>query len=137
MSATFFLVVGQNVARNPVARAVQRAKLASAMREFSLTLYFLEDGTEQSDNIQAAAKVLAVALRLVEMRGLELHRANVMRGAMSCLEAASNRRFVWRSQDAPAIDAGMERAAEIVTESSAQDVQQAWVFVESQEFVAA
>lgn len=137
MSATFFHIVSQHVARNPVARAVQRAKLASAMRDFQLTLYFLADGTEQADNIQAAAKVLAVALRLAEMRGLELHRANVLRGAMSCLEAASNRRFVWRSQDAPAIDAGMERAAEIVTESTAQDVQMAWVFVESQEVVAA
>lgn len=137
MSASFFLVVSQNVARNPVARAVQRAKLASAMRDFQLNLYFLADGTEQGENIQAAAKVLAVALRLVEMRGLELHRANVLRGAMSCLEAASNRRFLWRSQDAPAIDAGMERAAEIVTESSAQDVQKAWLFVESEEVTAA
>jgi hypothetical protein len=107
------------------------------MREFQLTLYYLEDGTEQADNVQAAAKVLSVALRLVEMRGLEAYRANVMRGAMSCLEAASNRRFLWRSQDAPAIDAGMERAAEIVTESTAQDVQKAWVFVESQEVAPA
>lgn len=133
MSATFFTVVSQHVARNPVARAVQRARLDSAMREFQLTLYYLEDGTEQADNIQAAAQVLAVALRLIELRGLELHRANVLRGAMSCLEAASKRRFAWRTQDAPAIDAGMVRAAEIVRESTAQQVQEAWRFVGSLE----
>ena len=136
MSATFFHVVKQNVARNPVARAVQRANLDSAMREFQLTLYYLEDGTQQAENVQAAAKVLTVALRLVEMRGLEIHRANVIRGAMSCLEAASNRRFAWRSLDAPAIDAGMARAAEIVSESTALQVREAWKFVGALEATA-
>lgn len=131
MSATFFHVVKQHVARNPVARAVQRAKLDSAMREFQLTLYYLEDGTEQAHNVQAASKVLTVAMRLVEVRGLEIHRANVIRGAMSCLEAASHRMFAWRSLDAPAIDAGMARAAEIVSESTALEVREAWKFVEA------
>ena len=133
MSATFFTRVSQDVARNPVARAVQRTRLACAMLEFQLALYYLKDGTEQADNMMAAAQVIAVALRLHEVRGLEAHRANVMRGALSCLQAASERRFQWRSTDAPAIDMGMTQAAEIVREATAKQVQEAWLVVAQME----
>ncbi len=127
--SSFFNVVSQDVARNPVARAVQRAKLESAMRDFQVTLYYLEDGTQQADNLMAAAQVLAVALRIHEARALPLHQANVLRGAMSCIKTASDRGFRWRHADAPAIDAGMARAVAIVREATAILVQEAWKFV--------
>ena len=91
MSATFFHIVNEHVARNPVARAVQRAKLAAAIREFQLQLYFLADDTPQNDNLLAAAKVIAVALRLHEVTGLPAHEANVLKGALSCIEHATAR----------------------------------------------
>lgn len=136
MSASFFRLVDEHVARNPVARAVQRAKLESAIREFQLQLYFLEDGTAQNDNLLAAAKVIAVALRLHEVTGLPAHEANVLKGALSCIEHATARGCKWRSADAPAIDAGIDRAAALVNRCTAQQVRDAWRFVEALEATA-
>lgn len=133
MSATFFRVVDEHVARNPVARAVQRAKIASAIREFQLQLYFLEDDTTQNDNLIAAAKVIAVALRLHEVQSLPAHEANVLKGALSCIERATARGCKWRTADAPAIDTGIGRAAQLVSKCTAQQVRDAWRFVEALE----
>ena len=55
MSATFFHIVNEHVARNPVARAVQSAKLAAAIREFQLQLYYLADDTPQNGNLPKVA----------------------------------------------------------------------------------
>lgn len=137
MSATFFHIVNEHVARNPVARAVQRAKLAAAIREFQLQLYFLADDTPQNDNLLAAAKVIAVALRLHEVTGLPAHEANVLKGALSCIEHATARGCKWRrSADAPAIDSGIDRAAALVNRCTAQQVRDAWRFVEALEVTA-
>lgn len=135
--STFFTIVSEDVARNPVARAVQRAKLESAMRDFQITLYHLPDDTKQADNLMAAAQVMAVAIRLHEVAMLEAHRDNVIRGALSCITAASERGFRWRSVDAPAIDAGMAQAASIVRGSGAVAVREAWKFVAQLEAAAA
>jgi len=136
MSATFFHIVDEHVARNPVARAVQRAKLAAAIREFQLQLYFLADDTPQNDNLMAAAKVIAVALRLHEVQSLPAHEANVLKGALSCIEHATARGCKWRSVDAPAIDSGIDRAAALVNRCTAQQVRDAWRFVEALEVTA-
>ena len=129
MTPTFFHVVSQDVARNPVSKAVQRTKLNQALRDFQITLYHLEDGSQQADNLMAAAQVLAVATRLHEVRDLEPHEINVVRGALSAVTAASERGFQWRHADAPAIDAGMARAASIILAAPQIEVQRAWKFV--------
>ena len=89
MSATFFHIVNEHVARNPVARAVRSAKLAAAIREFQLQLYYLADDTTQNDNLLAAAKVIAVALRLHEVTGL-LARVRSNDGLGVCLIDATD-----------------------------------------------
>jgi hypothetical protein len=74
----FFSIVSRDVASNPVARAIAKKRIQSAIRDFLLACYFIEDGSEQRANYLAGARVLAVALRLAEMARDE--STGVMRG---------------------------------------------------------
>ncbi|MEY3252434.1 MAG: hypothetical protein RL227_1407 [Pseudomonadota bacterium] len=131
----FFKFVSRDVASNPVARALAKRRIESAIRDFLLELYFLEDGAEQRENYLAAARVLAVAIRLVEMKGIDL--MGPMRGALSCCQQASERGFKWRRLDAVAIDTGLCAALEVINAASASEVQRAWAFVMDLERAAA
>lgn len=134
-TSDFFRMVSRDVASNPVARALAKRRIESAIRDFLLECYFLEDGSEQRSNYLAAARVLAVAIRLCELRRIEA--IGVMRGGLSCCEQASNRGFVWRRLDAVAIDTGLCAALEVINAASASDVQRAWSFVMDLERAAA
>lgn len=123
----FFRVVSMNVAANPVARAIAKRRIESAIREFLLECYFLEEGTEQRGNYHAAARVVTVAIRLCEQARRD--PPGVLRGALSCCEQASKRAFIWKLVDAVAIDTGLIAAQEIIKAASAAEVQRAWSFV--------
>ncbi len=123
----FFNVVSRDVASNPIARAIAKKRIQSAIRDFLLACYFIEDGSEQRENYLAAARVLAVALRLAEMARDE--STGVMRGALSCCQQASERGFTWKRLDAVAIDNGLCDALTVINGASASEVQRAWSFV--------
>lgn len=117
-----------DVAMNPIARAIAKQRLRTAIRDFLLTCYLVEHGTDQRENYLAAARVITVALRLCEQS--KRTPPSVLRGALSCCEQAARRRFTWHSLDAVAIDSGLTEAREIVGSASAADVQRAWMFVQ-------
>lgn len=128
----FFSLVDEHVGRNPVARAVQMANLQTAMRKFKLTLYYLNDGTEQADNLLAASQVLAVSIRIRELQGSN-DGVPVMRGAQSAIVQRAQHGFKWRSADAVPIDVAMGEAQRAVASATARQVQDAWLFVRQQE----
>jgi hypothetical protein len=125
---TFFLRVPEHVARNPVARAVAKARVRQAVLDFRLALYGLPDGSEQRANMQAAAQVLCCALRICEVRK-EMDRTAVMRGAMSGLIQRS-KDGIWREADAVAVDVAMGHALDVINGATAGEVQEAWIFVQ-------
>lgn len=123
----FFTVVSRQLASNPVARAIAKRRIEAAIRDFLIDCYFLEDGAAADGDYMAAARVLAVAIRLSEQAGTEA--PGVMRGALSCCQQAAQRRFTWRRLDAVAIDAGIVAAQQAVKAASPADLQRAWAFV--------
>ncbi len=123
----FFNVVSKDVAANPVARAIAKRRIQSAIRDFLLECYFVQEGTEQRSNYLAAARVLAVATRLSEMA--RDHGTEDMSRAMRCCQAANERGFTWTRDDALFIDYGLSDALERINASSARELQRAWVFV--------
>ena len=130
MSSDFFLVVNQNVARNPVARAVQRNRIAREVRTFQILLHNLPDGSEQADNIQAAARVVAVAIRNLEVAGkLDSTAGKVMRGGMSAMEDRARHGFRWRTQDAIPVDLALKHALAVILAASSAETTDAWRFV--------
>jgi len=138
MSDTFFQLVDQDVARNQVARAIQRKTVDSSMRTFRISLYQLEDGAVEGEAIQAAAKVLAVALRVLQVRRDDSSPpARVMRGAMSALVSRAEHGFRWREADAPAVDVAMGYAVDVHGAAKAVELQAAWAYVHRLERKAA
>ena len=133
----FFQIVRQDLARNFVARAVQRDNVAREMRTFRISLYMLESGSEQVEAIQAAAIVLAVAIRVLECRGeLYLTPASVMLEAFSALQGMAENGHRWRASDAPAIDVGMGYAVDVHAGAKAAELQKAWSHVREMEIEA-
>ena len=126
LTAPTFLVVDQHVARNPVARAVARARLAQATRDFITRLYLLADGEDVAADVHASAMVLAVAIAVQEAagRGTEPD-TRVMAGAMGALVDITRRGSRWHTRDAVAIDTGLQRAVAVYTTATAQQVQDA------------
>lgn len=125
--SSFFNVVSRDIASNPVARAIAKKRIESAIRDFLIDCYFLEDGAASGGDYLAAARVLTVSIRLCEQAGTEA--PGVIRGALSCCQQAAQRRFTWRRLDAPAIDAGIVAAQQVVQAASPADLQRAWAFV--------
>lgn len=128
IDAPGFLIVDQHVARNPVARAIQRQRIERATRDFRIRLHMLADGEVVQSDTMACAKVLAVALGVLQMQGAEGCTAwRVMRGGMSTLQQLSERQFRWRTADAIPVDVALEHATVTVTTAPATMVQRAWV----------
>lgn len=123
----FFFIVSKDVASNPVARAIAKRRIENAIRDFLLECYYLDEGTEQTGNYTAAARVLTVAIRLLEQARADV--PGVMRGALSCCQQASERGFRWKRADAVAIDTGLSMARDVIQAARAADLQRAWAFV--------
>jgi hypothetical protein len=124
IDAPGFLVVDQHVARNPVARAIQRQRIERSTRDFRIRVHMLNDGEVVHADAIASAKVLAVALGVLQMQGAEGCTAwRLMRGGLSALQQLSERDFRWRRLDAVAL----EHAAATVITAPATLVQRAWM----------
>lgn len=126
-TAPDFLCVGEHVARNPVARAVARARITQAVRDFLLRLYLLPDLADVTSDADAAARVLAVAIAVCEATGQGgSPQCRVMLGGMGALSELARRRFVWRGADAVALDQALQRALDIFQNATADQVRHAW-----------
>lgn len=125
-----FVVVPPHVARNPVARAIARQRITSAMLDFRLRLYQIDDGEHVPADGLTAARVLAVAIRVAELRGQsDGADCRVMRGGLEAMVALSARRWRWRCADAPALDSALTRALQVYRGASAVEQQRAYAFV--------
>jgi len=128
ITAPGFLVVSEHMARNPIARAIQRQRIERSTRDFRIRLHMLGDGEVVASDAIASAKVLAVALGVLQMQGAEGCTAwRLMRGGTSALQQLSERGFRWRTADAVAVDVALEHAAATVTTAPAELVRRAWI----------
>lgn len=127
MSAPGFLIVHPDVASNPVARAIARARLHASVQTFATRLYLLQEGEAVEADGTAAARVLYVAYLLLDGRGQGGDPpARVIRGAISALEQLALRGWTWHTRDATAVDQALEHARAAVDAAKAADVQRAW-----------
>ena len=125
-----FVVTDQHVARNPVARAIARQQLTTAVRDFATRLYLLADGEPVQADGLAAARVLAVAIRVCEMRGQQDSPAcRVMRGGLEAVVQLSARRWAWRRADASALDTAIHHAQQVFAGATALEQKAAHRFV--------
>lgn len=126
MSATEFLIVDEHVARNPIARAIAKRRIDQSVRVFTIRVYMLRNGEQVASDIQAAAKVMTVAIAILEQRGLD---DPVIRGGISCCTACARRRFAWHEVDAVAIAQALRRANDVYQAAGAVETQRAFALV--------
>lgn len=131
-------IVDEMIARNRVARAIARANMTAAVRDFVTRIYMLADDEDAQADGEASARVLAIGIRVLEQRGqIDEPDGRVMRGAMEAIVGLSQRQWRWRTRDARAIDQGLQRALAAVRSASADEMQRAWRFVRQLELQAA
>lgn len=122
-----FRQVPMQVARNPVARAISKANLVNALRDFQIRLYQLNEGENVSGDVPAAESVLRVCVLAMQRAGHGDHPSvNVMRGAHSALVQCAARGFRWRKADVAAVDTGFQHAADLYPQLPAEALSWAW-----------
>lgn len=135
MAAPDFLVVGEHVARNPIARAIARQRMHAAVRDFAVQVYLLADGEDVRTDLSAAARVLAVACRVAEQRATTPEQRDtpalrVMAGGMSAIAQCSSRGWRWRALDAVAVDQALLQAVTLTRDAKPHELTEAWNYVE-------
>lgn len=139
MGALDFRSVPMAAAANPVARAIARQRMLAATRDFAIQVHMLDDGEDVRVDLSAAARVLAVAVRVAEQRADASGNAEdrntpalrVMAGAMSAMAQCSQRGWRWRRLDAVAVDQGLAEASALLRSASAHETRAAWAHVEA------
>ena len=125
-------VVSQHVARNPIARAIARKKIADAVQDFQTRLYLLQDGENVASDIQASAQTLGLARRILDQRGeSDSREARIMAGGLGALMDMSNAGHLWRKRHLVALDVALECAVEVYRTATAKETQAAYRYLES------
>jgi len=126
------LVVGEHVARNPIARAVARQRLRQAATAFGIRIYLLQEDEQVAADGYAAGRTVYLAYVLARRAGrADSADARVMHGAISALTALAERQWRWRTADTVAIDTALQRAEHEIAAATAQQLQAAWLEVEA------
>ena len=126
-----FRIVPEHVARNPVARAIERRRIEDATRAFQIRLYSIAEGEPVHADAQTAAKVVAVAVAILDRRkALESITGRLLRGGLSALAQCSQRDFRWRVTDATAVDMALSHAREVFCKATAEEVRRAFLQID-------
>jgi hypothetical protein len=126
MTAPTFLVVDEHVARNPIARAIQRVQVRQAVADFSTRLHMLEAGEECASDLDATARTMGVAVAVLEARGLADATLNA---GLAALTDMARHSCCWKPEHAATLDAAMQQAQDVFAQATAEEVRAAWVRV--------
>jgi hypothetical protein len=126
MNAPEFLCVPEHVARNPIARAIARQQIAKATAEYSTRLHMLEDGEECASDLDATARVLGVALAILEARKTT---DDTLTAGLAALADMARMGCRWESMFAGRIDAALQQANDVFQQATATETRLAWVRV--------
>ncbi len=125
---TAFRMVSMNVARNPVARAINAARLQSSVRDFrALRLALLLDGDDAGGDVHVCMQLIRVCLLAMVRSGFgQADGAEQLHRGQAVLLACAGRGCKWLRADVPAIDEALLCALEIYPQLKADAVAHAW-----------
>lgn len=126
--ATAFRSVPQHVARNPVARAVERARLRKARLDTALELAMLADWEHAPSILCGVADAVAMAIKAIEGMDDPDYLGDAMVDAMDALTEMSGQGFVWRVKHREAVINAFEIAVDILMGTSPQERLKAWAW---------
>lgn len=124
---SWFKTTQETIARNPIARAVAKQRLAASMRDATIKLYLTPRDEKLPQDVQEAAQVVITAIRILEQRGQD---DPVMRAAMSTLTQCSQDQFRWKPEYTVTVDVALQRALQVYRQSNATETQAAYKHVQ-------
>jgi len=128
MDHTAFRVVPMHVARNPVARAINAARLRDAVNEFRATrIALLLDGDDAGGDVHTGVHLLTVCLMAMAIAGFGEHDGvPQMQAGQRALIACAGRGNKWLQADAPVVDEALLCALDLYPQLDARVVAKAW-----------
>jgi hypothetical protein len=126
MSAPGFLIVPQHVARNPIARAINRQKVRVAVAEFATRLHLLTAGEQCAADLDATARTLGVAAAVLEKRGLT---DDTLAAGLAALCDMAAHECLWKPEHAGTLDAALQQAQDVFAQATAEETRMAWLRV--------
>lgn len=128
MKSEVFMNVPMVIASNPVAKAIERAKLQKWQDAVEREIFALQDGESCGSLLQGVSEVIGMAMRATEdcddpadIRGT---MTEALRRLAGMAEAGG-----WEKDAAPLIAEATDYAAQLVRASSAKERLQAWAHV--------
>lgn len=115
------------IARNPIARAVAKRKLAGSVRDATIKFYLTPKGEQMPQDVQDASETIITAIQILDQRGQD---DPVMRAAISTLAQCSQDGFRWRPEYTTTVDVALQRALQVFIQSNATETQKAYLYVQ-------
>lgn len=123
-----FMHVPMVIATNPVAKAIERAKLQKWQDSVEREIFSLQDGENYGSLLQGVSEVLGMAMRATEDCDDPADIRGTMTEALHRL-AGMAKAGGWEKDAAPLIAEATDYAAQLVRASSAKERLQAWAHV--------
>lgn len=123
----WFQTTTEAIARNPIARAVAKQKLAASMRDAMIKFYLTPKGEQMAQDVQDASEVIITAIQILDQRGQD---DPVMRAAISTLAQCSQDAFRWRPEYVTTVDVALQRALDVYRQANATETQRAYKVVQ-------
>jgi len=126
---TWFRQVTENVARNPVARAVAKRNIMCAVRDFQTNLYELGDGVDAKTDIAAAMSIIGLASQILAINTtIDRVAVEPINRAVDLLAAMNGK---WSAAAAGEIDDALTLSMEIHGLATADQTRQAWLRIQT------
>jgi hypothetical protein len=124
------LSVPKHVARNPVARSIERKRMHQWAVQVSLEMMALEDGTRCDSILVGVAEAVAIALKTIEGWddpqgiGLDLIKA------MAALQSMAEGGYLWRVADCEQMCAAADYSVQILSGMEPAEKMKAWAWAQ-------
>lgn len=125
--------VSQNVARNPIARAIERRRLQQYFTATSLEMLSTPDGKRSDSLICGAAEAMAIAIKATEGWDDPADIGGALIAAMDRLLGMSKAGYLWRAADAPELVEALDYAIQIISGATPAEKMRAWAWAQQVE----
>ena len=123
--------VTKNVARNPVARAIERKRMATYKTNCIAELRALAPGEEAPSLMMGVAEAIAIAAKSIEGWDDPDEIGSVLVEAMDAVKYMSGKQFAWEPGACDVICEAFDAAMQILSWQDPREKVKAWVWAQN------
>ena len=122
--------VSRNVALNPVARSIERQRLAKWFQTNTTELLLLDQGEECGSIVRASAEAIGCAIKSIEGFDDPEDVGGFLVDALADLTRIAQGGFKWDKTHAARVSEALDMAVQILTASDARTKLKAWAWAQ-------